>query len=136
MVRKIIAAVLAVGILGMCGGCLRKKPGVRVVEQISVRWAENGVDVCRIHDDPEEMHLILNKLRTLGQRYSPDIDPELLDTPIVTVALIYSDGTQRLYQIKPDRYVRIGEASWQQADPGRITALRLLLLSLPGDLKA
>jgi len=136
MVRKMIAAVLTVAMLGMCGGCLRKKTGVRVVDRISVQWLENGTDVCRFHEDPEKMHLILNKVRTLGQRFSTDVDPEALDVPAVTMTLLYSDGTQRLYQIKPDRYVRIGQATWQQADPKRVTALRLLLLSLPGDFQA
>ena len=135
MVRRIIAAILAVGIFGLCGGCLRKKTGVRVVDQISVQWVEDGKDVCRIHEDPEKMHLILNKVRTLGQRFSTDADPESMDIPAVTMAFLYSDGTQRLYQIKPDRYVRIGQAPWQQADPRKVTALRLLLLSLPGDLR-
>lgn len=136
MLRKMIAIALTMVMLGMCSGCLRKKAGVRVVDQISVQWVEDGVDVCRVHEDPEKMHLILNKVRTLGQRFSTDVDPETLETPAVTMSLLYSDGSQRMYQIKPDRYVRIGQASWQQADPKRVTALRLLLLSLPGDFQA
>ena len=136
MVRKIISVLLAFVILGMCGGCLRKKTGVRVVERISVQWEENGQSVHREHDDPEKMQLILNKVRTLGQRFSSETDPELLDVPTVTMTMFYSDGSKRQYQIKPDRYVRIGQTPWQQASPKKITSLRLLLLSLPEDSQA
>ena len=133
MARRILIFVLAVSISVICGGCLHKKPGVRVVEQICVQWEENGHPVCREHGDPEKMQLILNRLRTLGQRFSSETDPETLDAPTVTVTLLYSDDSSNQYQIKPDRYVRIGQAPWQQANPKQITSLRLLLLSLPGD---
>ena len=133
MVRKIIAVLLAVVLLCMCGGCLNQKTGVRVVEQISVQWEENGRSISREHDEPEKMQLILNKLRTLGQRFSSDTDPDTLDVTAVTVTLFYSDSSRKQYQIKPDRYVRIGQNPWQQANPKQITSLRLLLLSLPDD---
>ena len=131
--RRIIGLLLLVGILGMCSGCLKKSPSVRVVEQINVQWMEDGHCMCRVHQTPEKMHLILNKLRTLGQRFSTDVDPDSLETPAVTMTCVYSDGSQRIYQLKPDRFIRTGEAPWQQADPKKVTALRLLLLSLPGD---
>lgn len=135
MIRKIIVFLLAVSILGMCGGCLRKKVGVRVVDRISVQWEENGTVMEQTFDDPQKMKLILNKVRTLGQRFSSDTDPDTLNVQTVTMTLLYSDGARQEYQIKPDRYVRIGKAPWQQADPRQVTALRLLLQSLPGDSK-
>lgn len=135
MVRKIVAVVLAVGLLGMFISCRRKKPGVRVVDRIAVQWEEDRGTVRQVYDDPEKMQLILNKVRTLGQRFSSDTDPETLNVQTVTITLLYSDGTQRQYQIKPDRYVRIGQDPWQQADPKRVTSLRLLLQSLPGDIR-
>ena len=133
MVRRIIAVVLTFGILGMCSGCVRKKSALRIVEQIQVQWAENGTTICQVYEDPEKMQLILNKVRTLGQRFSADTDPETLNVTTVTMTFLYSDRTQQHYQIKPDRYVRIGQAPWQQASPKQVTALRLLLQSLPGD---
>lgn len=133
MVRKIIAVMLAVGILGLAGGCGRKKPGVRVVDRISVRWEEDGTLIQQVYESQDKMQLILNKLRTLGQRFSSETDPDQLEVPTVTVTLLYSDGRQKEYQIKPDRYVRVGQAPWQQADPRQVTSLRLLLQSLPGD---
>lgn len=134
MVRKVIAILLVVIILGICSGCLHKNSGIRVVKQISVHWLDNGEEVLRVYQSPEKMHLILNKLRTLGQRFSTDVDPETLEASAVTVTALFSDGSQRFYQVKPDRFIRVGHDPWQQADPKKVTALRLLLLSLPGDL--
>ena len=136
MVRKILVILLILGILGMSSGCLRKSSGVRVVKQISVQWLEDDTVVQRVHTNPEKMHLILNRLRTLGQRFSADVDPETMADPGVTVTVAFSDASHRTYHIKPDRYIRIGQAVWQQADPKKVSALRLLLLSLPGDLQA
>ncbi len=133
MMRKILAVILAMGILILCSGCLHKKHHVRVVEQIRVQWVENDQNICHDYERPEKMQLILNKIRTLGQRFASDTDPENLKAATVTVTLFYSDGNQQQYRIKPDRYVRFGEAAWQQANPKKVTSLRLLLLSLPED---
>lgn len=133
--RKIVAVLLAVCLLGICSGCFHKKASVKLVSEISVQWEDNGGPIHRIFDSPQKMHLILNKLRTLGQRFSSDTDPETLEASVLSITLSYSDGSQQLYQIKPDRYIRIGQEPWQQADPNRITDLRLLLLSLPSDFR-
>ena len=133
MIRKSLAAVLVLGILFTCCGCLRKKRSVRVVEQICVQWMENDRTICHVYEKPEKMQLILNKVRTLGQRFASDTDPEALRVDTVAMTLLYSDGSQQLYQIKPDRYVRIGQAPWQQANPQKVTSLGLLLKSLPED---
>lgn len=135
MIRKSIAIVLAAVFLIFCCGCGRNKNRTRVVEQISVQWEDRASSVSQVYDDPQKMQLILNKVRTLGQQFSADTDPETLNVSTITMTLLYSDGTQRQYQIKPDRYVRIGQAPWQQADPKRVTSLRLLLQSLPGDFR-
>lgn len=133
MARKSFAMVLVIGILLMCCGCLRKKRNVRVVEQICVQWVEDDRNICHVYEKPEKMQLILNKVRTLGQRFASDTDPETLKVATVALTLLYSDGSQQLYQIKPDRYVRIGQAPWQQANPKKVTSLGLLLKSLPED---
>lgn len=131
--RKFIAVILIVGVLGMFGGCWRSEKSVRFVEEISVQWNENNSDIRQVFRHPDKLRLILNKVRTLGQRYSVDTDPEALETPTIIMTMLYSDGEQKTYFFKPDRYVRIGDAPWQQASPKQITALRLLLQSLPGD---
>lgn len=133
MKHRIIIIMLMMGIMGMCSGCLRKNHGLRVVEQISVQWEENERSICRVYEEPQKMQLILNKLRTLGQRFASDTDPETLNVLTVTMTFLYSDGSRQQYQIKPDRYIRVGDDPWQQANPKQVTSLRLLLQSLPED---
>ncbi len=108
---------------------------------IDTKREEKVIDLCvavggtryisgngaRVYQDPEQMSLILNRLRSLGQRYSPDVDPEVLSGPTISIRLIYSDGTRLEHQIKPDRYIRTGQAKWQQTDPKQIQSLMLLL---------
>lgn len=130
MGRKILAA--AIGVVLIFGVWLHfrdRETGPRLVSRIEVEYGQSR----QVYEDPEKMSLILNRLRSLGQRYSPDTDPEALAGNTVSIRLIYSDGTQRQHQIKPDRYVRTGQEQWQQADPDRISALNLLLHVLPGD---
>ena len=130
MVKKILSLVLAAGILGSCCGCMRKKVGIRLVEKVCVQWEEDGQTVCREHENPETIQLILNQVRTLGQRFSSQTNPDTLNTPTVTVKLLFSDGSEKQYQLKSDRYVRVGQAPWQQVNPQKVASLQLLLLSL------
>lgn len=124
MGKKIIAAIVgAVLIFGLWQHFHRQDPGLRLVSAIEVEYGPTR----QVYHDSEQMSLILNRLRSLGQRYSPDLDPEALSGPTVSIRLIYSDGTWLEHQIKPDRYVRTGQAKWQQADPKQIQSLMLLL---------
>lgn len=124
MVRKIIAAIVgAVLIFGLWHHFHRQDPGLRLVSAIEVEYGPTR----QVYHDAEQMSLILNRLRSLGQRYSPDVDPEVLSGPTVSIRLIYSDGTRLEHQIKPDRYIRTGQSKWQQTDPKQIQSLMLLL---------
>ena len=124
MGRKIIVGVLgAVLVLGLWQHFHKRDAGLRLVSAIEVEYGAT----CKVYREPEQMSLILNRLRSLGQRYAPELDPEALSGPTVRIRLIYSDGTRLEHQIKPDRYVRTGEAKWQQADPKQIQSLMLLL---------
>lgn len=130
MARRFWALALGAALIfGIWQFFKERKQGPTLVSQICV---EVGPEQY-VYQDPEKLSLVLNRLRSLGQQYAPDRDPEALDTQTVRITLVRSDGSRQLYQLKPDRYIRTGEGPWRQADPKRIRKLDLLLQALPGD---
>ena len=113
-------------------GC-KPQQEVKLVTQISVDWEPETVASDRVYRDSAKMQRVLNRIRQLGQRYKPDVDPEQLVSPSVTITVDFSNGTQQLYQLKGDRYIRKGGRSWQQADGEKLQRLQFLLRALPGD---
>ena len=113
-------------------GC-QKQPVVTLVTQISVDWEPGSVAEDRVYRDYDKMQRVLNRMRQLGQRYRPEVDPERLTASSVTVTIDFSDGTRHCYLLKGDRYIRRDSQSWQQADAEKIQRLQFLLKALPGD---
>lgn len=131
--KKWLCVVLAAILLT---GCSTKKhpSGSRVVSQITVSYQENGTNIVKIYTSQYKMRQILNHFRLLGQKYSPGIDPDTLITLVFEVQLAFSDGSQRTYQTRNDRYIRTDDGPWQQTDTGRLQKLNDLLLELPADI--
>lgn len=118
-------------------GCAEKKPllpQTAVVSQITVTYQENGTEIVKNYTSQYKMRQVLDHVRLLGQKYTPLIDPENLDTTLFQVRLSFSDGSQRLYHTRSDRYIRTGNGPWQQTDPGRLQQLNELLIQLPADI--
>lgn len=133
MTKRIWPVLLAAALL--CAGCFGRKQEASwpVVCQITVTCEHQGDLTRQIYTSEEKMRQILNRLRDLGQKFTPDADPDVLLAPTYSITLTHTDGSQQIYQTKADRYVRISHQPWQQADPKRISKLLLLLQNLPGD---
>lgn len=133
MPKRIWALIMAVAIL--CGGCNSKapSPGWPVVSQITATIEQNNFFSRQTYTDAAKMRQILNLLRNLGQQFTPFVDPDTLNAPGCSIYVAFTDGSQRSYHIKDDRYIRTDNGPWQQADPERIGKLRQLIQTLPGD---
>ena len=134
MAKRIFFLFLAAVML--FAACRPAKPEIEswpVVSQINVTYQHNGSTGQRTYTTPSKMRQILNRLRTLGQQFTPSIDPETLTEQAYTIHIRFTDGSSREYQIKSDRYIRSGGQPWQQADPERIQKLNQLLQTLPED---
>ena len=133
MAKRIWPLMLAAALL--CAGCFGQKQsaGWPVVCQVTVTCERQGNLTRQVYTSEEKMRQILNQLRNLGQKFTPDTDPESLQAPSYSITVTNTDGSQRIYQTKADRYIRICQDPWQQADAKRISELHLLLDNLPGD---
>lgn len=137
--RKLWTAGVIAAILLIFSGCLHqsgKDPVIKnwkVVSEITVTCENAGTLTRRIYTNQEKMQSILNAIRQLGQKSKPDIDPETLQMRTYCITLTHTDGSQRIYCTKGDRYIRQCRGNWQQADPEKVSELNLLLQNLPGD---
>lgn len=120
----------------MLAGCAPEKmpAGSGVVSQITVTYQENGTQIVKNYTSQHKMRQVLDRFRLLGQKYSPIIDPDTLRSTVFEVRLSFSDGSQRLYHTRSDRYIRTNDGPWQQTDPLRMQELNDLLLHLPSDI--
>ena len=126
--------ILCLAVILLCAGCRPRKQEVwPVVCQITVTCEFEGSLTLRVYSSEAKMRRILNCLRDLGQKSTPAIDPSQLTARTYSITLTHTDQSQRLYQIKGDRYIRLCRDPWKQVDPERISELHLLLQNLPGD---
>lgn len=116
----------------LLSGC-KEQPSVKLVTQISVDWEPGAMTEDRVYRDDGKIQRVLNRMRQLGQRYRPDVDPEQLRSPSVLITVNFNDGSRHRYQLKGDRYIRSDSHHWQQADAEKIQRLQFLLKALPGD---
>lgn len=120
--------ILLVSVAVLLCGCGRKNRGSgSMVTQITVAHENAGQDYCRSYGDSESMSLILYGIRNLGQRYTPKQDPDTVEADSYRITLEYANGTQSSYQIKEDRYIRVGQQPWQETNPTELGALHDLL---------
>ena len=120
----------------LCAGCHTRgqsEANWPVVSQITVTCEHQGTLTRQFYTSEAKMRQILNCLRSLGQKSSPPIDPDTISARTYSITLTHTDGSQRIYQTKADRYIRICRDPWQQADPEKVSELHLLLQGLPGD---
>ena len=126
--------ILCLAAVLLCTGCRsRQEEDWPVVCQITVTCEQEGSLTRRVYTSEAKMRQILNGLRSLGQKSTPTIDPSQLMARTYSITLTHTDNSQRLYQIKGDRYIRLCRDPWKQVDPERMSDLHLLLQNLPGD---
>lgn len=128
---KVFLIILAMLLLV---GCSREpeKP-VAVVSQIAVTYEQENLLVQKTFTGSDKMHQILNRLRLMGQKFTPDCNPEELPGRGSAITLTRSDGTQQIWRIKGGRFILQAPGPWQQVEAERIGLLENLIRSLPGD---
>lgn len=110
-----------------------KRTPYRVVAQIQVSYENGTIETQRQISQEAKMRPILDYLRYLDPYGRPHEDPEQIGGNDCRITLIYSDGTQRIYRQRADRYMRIDDGPWTRVDETKAMELKMLLWVIPSD---
>ena len=108
----------------------------RVVTQIDVVYHKKTIVSEGSFTDPEKMQKILYYLRRISPYGKPMDDPELVEGSDFYITLRYSDNTQKVYQQRDDRFMRINDGPWKRIDPQRALMLSRILGTMDSDTDA
>ena len=105
----------------------------RIVTQVNVTYRNGALETQRQFFEEANIRQILGYLRIADPYGKPREDPEQAQGRHFDITLVYSDGSQRLYQQRADRYMRIDGGPWKEIDPQRALILSGLLGMMSGD---
>ncbi len=105
----------------------------RVVTQVHIHYKNGTLENHRQFFREENIHHILSYLRYIDPYGTPREDPEQAAGRIFDIRVVYSDGSQRLYEQRADRYMRINGGPWKMIDSQKALALSGLLAMMPSD---
>ena len=108
----------------------------RVVTQIDIVYHKTPIVSEGSYTDPEKMQKILYYLRKISPYGTPSDDPEQAVGSDFYITLHYSDDTQKTYQQRDDRFMRVNNGPWKRIDPKRAVMLSRILGTLDSDTDA
>ena len=138
--RGIVALLMLLCLL--MGGCSRhgdlpsEPPQCRVVTGIRVTFEDGPLKMERHYTASEKMRAILNYLRWIDPYGRPEEDPETVSGGSFQIVLTYSDGCEKTYVQKADRYLMEDGQDWKRIDPTRALTLSQMLGQMASDEKA
>ena len=129
--RSILTAFFA-ALLLLCG-CSRldpvspSLPVCRVVTGIDISYENGPIRVRRSYTASEKMQQVLNYLRIIDPYGPPEEDPETATGSSFRITLSYSDGCEKVYLQKADRFMKTDGGEWKRIDPKRARELSRIL---------
>ena len=127
--------MLAVLSAALC--CCRSKeqpqPVNRAITDITITYHSGPIQARLQYTAPEKMRAILNYLRWISPYGKPAEDPEQVEGHLFQIAVAFSDGRQKVYLQKADRYMRIDGAGWMTIDPEKALTLNKIVAEMKSD---
>ena len=105
----------------------------RVVTQVQIRYQNGALQSQRQFFREENIRNILAYLRYIDPYGTPKEDPEQAAGRIFDIYVIYSDGSQHLYEQRADQYMRIDGGPWKLIDSQKALTLSGLFGMMPSD---
>lgn len=134
--RTKLATLFTAFMVFLCVGCVPQKAEqnpYRVVTQIDVHYYNKPTASAGSFSEPEKMQKILYYLRRISPYGRPTDDPEQVLGSDFYITLIYSDQTQKTYQQRDNRFMRINGGQWKRIDPKRALMLSQILNTMDSD---
>lgn len=105
----------------------------RVVTGVSVTYLNGPIQCQRQYTNADKMQQILNYLRTANPYGVPAEDPEAAEGSDFYIVLSYSDGCQKYYRQKANRFLRDTDGIWKKLDPSRAEKLGQIIGQMESD---
>ena len=132
-VKKLIA-VFALFALLLTGCSRAQSPDkCRIVTGIRVAFEDGPLHTQRQYTTSSKVRAILNYLRWLDPYGRPEEDPETVSGSSFRITLQYSDGCEKHYVQKADRFLLEDGKPWRRIDPTRAQTLSQILGKMASD---
>jgi len=133
---KATILILLMSVSMLLGSCRTVSADLdcRVVTGITVTFENGPFHVKRHYTTSEKMQKILNYLRVIDPYGAPDENPETTIGSMFQIVLTYSDGCEKTYLQKSDRFMMVQGQDWKKIDPSRARELSEILGKMNSDL--
>lgn len=111
----------------------RQGPSLPVVDRVEVDCRQGAVHQLRRYTSGDKMSWVLNFMRLQENLGKPEEDPEAAPGDVYIVTVHLSDGRERIYRQRADRYLQKDGKPWQKIDPAWGGNFYYLLQTLPAD---
>ena len=91
------------------------------------------MESVRHYTSATKMRAILNYLRWIDPYGTPSEDPEIMEGSLFQIVMRFSDGSEKIYRQKADRYMQIGSSGWLRIDPQKALTLSQMLGQMTSD---
>ena len=128
----LMLAVLSV-LLCCCRPQNQTQSAGRTISDITVTYQSGPQQAKLQYHAPEKMRAILNYLRWIAPYGKPTEDPEQIEGHVFQIVVAFSDGSQKVYLQKADRYMQIDGAQWMVIDPEKAITLNKMVSEMKSD---
>lgn len=132
MKRKIL--VLFILCVGMLLGCQEKnEPEISLVTGVEITCRHGDETIHRIYTQPGKVQRVLYYLRLQETKGYARVDPERILGDAAWIRVQLSDGKQRVYRQRADRFVSRDCHRWKRIDESWGRRLYSMMLLIPSD---
>jgi len=119
-------------------GCAVQKADIstdpyRLVTEIYVSYQQDGHPTEKNFTQANKMRAVLNYLRWIDPYGAPEEDPLTIPGSSIHIQLHYSDGSEKAYLQKADRFMMEDNHRWKKIDPEKAPILTQILNEMESD---